>query len=96
MPVYDFKLVLADCSEMTKDMAEAIVAAGCDDGSPGSSKGRAFIVIHREAESLEVAIRSAIADVQKAGYTAAEVVIEAGAPAIRGLESRSQGRRTTR
>ncbi len=57
--------------------AEALFEAGCDDGSPGSSQGVVSIDFHREAESLEAAIRSAIADVQKAGCAVAQVTLEA-------------------
>ena len=83
MRVYDFTLILTGHDVMTEEMAEAIVAAGCDDGSPGSSEGSAFIVMHREADCLEAAIRSAISDVQKAGFTVAKAEIEADAPALR-------------
>lgn len=77
--VYEFTVVLADHDLMTPDMAEALFVAGCDDGHPWSSDGVAAVSFDREAESLESAIRSAIADVQKAGYVAAEVRLEAGA-----------------
>jgi hypothetical protein len=40
------------------------------------------IDFHRQPESLEAAIRSAIADVQKVGCTVARAEIEADAPAL--------------
>jgi hypothetical protein len=76
--VYEFTVVLADHDVMTTDMAEALFVAGCDDGHPWSSEGVAAITFDREAGSLESAIRSAIADIQKAGCVAAEVRLEAG------------------
>jgi hypothetical protein len=76
MPVYDFTLVLADQAEMTDAIAEALVGAGCDDGTPGSSGGDAFITMHREGNCLEGAIRSAVSDVQKAGLRVVRAVIE--------------------
>ncbi len=82
MRIYDFTLILTGEDVMTEDMAEAIVAAGCDDGSPGSSQGRAFVTMHREADCLEAAIRSAIADVGRAGYTVSHAIVEADAAAI--------------
>ena len=85
MKTYDFTLVLSGVAEMTEEIAEAIVAAGCDDGSPGSSGGSAFVVMHRQGESLEAAIRSAIADIHRAGFAVAHVVIEADAPAIQSV-----------
>lgn len=77
MNLYEFTTALSGCTEMTDDLAEALYAAGCDDGTPGSSGGTVYICFSREAESLEAAIRSAIADVQKAGCTVAEVKIAA-------------------
>ncbi len=76
MQTYTFTLVLRDQTEMTEDLAETLAAAGCDDGLAGSSDGVAAVIFDREAESLEQAVRSAIADVQKAGCHAAWVKIE--------------------
>jgi hypothetical protein len=68
--------MLADIDEMTEELADALFAAGCDDGSPWSSEGIAAVAFDREAESFEHAVRSAIADVQKAGCHVAFVKIE--------------------
>ncbi|NUQ64745.1 MAG: hypothetical protein HUU20_19960 [Pirellulales bacterium] len=76
MPTYTFSVILGDVTEMTEDLAEAIVAAGCDDAMPGSSGGVASVLFDREAGSFEQALRSAIADVQKAGCRVAWVKIE--------------------
>lgn len=73
---YTFTVVLRDQTEMTEDLAEALAAAGCDDGLAGSSDGIAAVIFDRQAESLEQAVRSAIADVQKAGCHTAWVRIE--------------------
>ena len=77
MQTYTFTVILRDQSEMTEELAEALAAAGCDDGLAGSSNGVAAVIFDREAESLEQAVRSAVADVQKAGCRAAWVKIEA-------------------
>jgi len=79
MPVYAFTVILKDESELTEDLAEALVEAECDDGSSKSCEGVVSIDFDREADSLEQAIRSAVADVQKAGYRVARVEIEADA-----------------
>ena len=76
MQHYDFSLVLADGTELTDQLVEDLHAAGCDDGSPSSRAGIVTVSLHREAESLEEAIRLGIADVQKAGCRAARVVIQ--------------------
>ncbi len=82
MNTYEFTTILSDQSEMTEDLAESLFSAGCDDGTPGSSGGFAYICFSREGESLESAIRSAIADAQKAGCVVAEVKIDAESFAI--------------
>jgi hypothetical protein len=81
---YQFTVVLAGRSEMTTDMAEALYTAGCDDGHPWSSEGVAAITFDREADHLESAIRSAVADVQKAGFTVKRVEIEEDSPLLSG------------
>ena len=64
---YEFTVILANVDKITTDLADALFAAGCDDGHPWSSDGVAAITFDRESDSLLSAIRSAIADVQKAG-----------------------------
>lgn len=79
MNKYAFTLILSEPLELTDDLAEALFTAGCDDGTPGTCNGVFFIDFHREAGSFEEAMRSAIADVQTAGYAVARVEIEAEA-----------------
>ncbi len=76
MATYRFTVILAGLDEISDDLAEALFEAGCDDGSPWSSQGVAAVGFDREAESFEQAVRSAIADVQKAGCHVAWVKIE--------------------
>ncbi len=77
MTIYEFAVILSKGTELTEDLSEDLFEAGCNDGSPGSCEGVVSIDFHREAESLEAAIRSAIADVQKAGCAVAQVTLEA-------------------
>jgi hypothetical protein len=79
MSKYDFTLILTESLELTDDLADALFAAGCDDGTPGTCQGVFSIDFHREAESLEEAIRSAIADIRTAGYAVARVEMDAEA-----------------
>jgi len=79
MHKYDFTLILTESLELTDDLADALFAAGCDDGTPGTCNGVFSIDFHREAQSLEEAMRSAIEDVRAAGYEVARVEIEAEA-----------------
>jgi len=63
---FEFRLILKPI-EMTEELGDALYEAGCDDGTLGVSNGVPFVYFHREANDLESAIRSAVADVQKAG-----------------------------
>jgi len=70
---YEFEVVLAGPKVMTIELGDALVAAGCDDSTTGSCEGKAFVAFDREAGSLEEAIRSAVADIRRAGIEPAEV-----------------------
>ena len=77
---YHFTIVLANCDAMTPELTEALYVAGCDDGTPWSGNGTAAVTFDREAESLELAIRAAVADVQKAGCTVKHTIVESPEP----------------
>ena len=65
---HEFTVILAGISQITEEAANALYVAGCDDGSPGSCDGLVSVDFHRDAPSLEEAIRSAIADIRNAGF----------------------------
>jgi hypothetical protein len=73
MPTFDFQLVLNDIDAVNEQIADALYEAGCDDGTAFSSNGVAAVGFSREARSLEEAVRSAIADVNKAGFVVSRV-----------------------
>lgn len=79
MRKYDFTLVLREDLELTDEIADALFAAGCDDGTPGRSCGAFVIDFHREAATLEQAIRSAMSDVNGAGFQVTRVEMQAEA-----------------
>ena len=79
MTKYEFTLILKEPLELTEEIADELFEAGCDDGTPGTCNGVFFIDFHREANSLEEAIRSAIANVKSVGYEVERVEIEAEA-----------------
>ena len=79
MTRYEFTLILLGSLELTEDIADALFEAGCDDGTPGTCNGVFSIDFHRDANSLEEAIRSAIGNVNSAGYEVARIEIEADA-----------------
>jgi hypothetical protein len=75
MREHEFTVILATPEESEED-ASALYEAGCADGSISTSGGVTRIDFHRQAASLEEAIRSAIAHVQAAGFQVAHVLIE--------------------
>jgi len=79
MKKYEFRLILKGSPELTEEIADELFQAGCDDGTPGTCNGVFSIDFHRDADSLEAAINSAIKNVKAAGYDVEHVQIEAGA-----------------
>ena len=79
MRTYEFSLILKGPLELTEEIADELFAAGCDDGTPGTCGGVFSIDFHREADSLEAAINSAMKNVNSVGYEVERVEIEAGA-----------------
>ena len=71
--------------EVTEEQTDALFAAGCDDGTPVSSNGLAWFHFDREGASLEEAIRSAIGQVQLAGFHVAKVELDANAAVALGV-----------
>jgi hypothetical protein len=76
MKTYEFDVVLKDLHEVTDDQAEALFAAGCDDGTPASCDGAAWIHFDRKSLSLEEAICTAVAQVRAAGFAVAKVELD--------------------
>jgi hypothetical protein len=64
---FEFTLWLAPDSRDLLERSNALHAAGADDCSPGEHCGAPYAAFHREAESFEDAVRSAIRHVQAAG-----------------------------
>jgi hypothetical protein len=68
MKTYDFTLVLADISDMSDDQGDALFEAGCDDGTIVTRDEHVYVDFTRESPSLEQAINTAAADVERAGF----------------------------
>ncbi len=76
MKEHEFTLVLT--TDPSEDESEKLYAA-FNDGTIATIAGTPQIHFHREANSLEDAIRSAIGDVRAAGFDVAWVEMEPGA-----------------
>ncbi len=76
MKTYAFDVVLQNVSEVTDDQADGLFAAGCDDGTPASCDGVAWVHFDRVAASLEEAIFSAVAQIHAAGFVVSKVELD--------------------
>lgn len=72
MKEHEFTLVLAT-PERSEEDANRLYEAGCTDGSISTSGGVTRVDFHRQAPTLKEAIRSAITNVQSAGFQVAHV-----------------------
>ena len=81
----EFDVFLKGLSEVTDDQADILFAKGCEDGTPASSNGTAWIHFDRTASSLEEAIHSAVAQVRSAGFTVSKVELDVNATASLGV-----------
>ena len=76
MKSYQFDVVLKGVTGLADEQADALFEAGCDDATPASRDGLAWVHFDREAPSLEEAIRSAVAQIQSAGFTVSKVELD--------------------
>jgi len=73
MKTHEFKLILtANPTEAKADKFYGI----CNDGTLAISAGVGHIRFHRDADSLEEALRSALTDARAAGFTVQRVEME--------------------
>lgn len=78
MSAHEFTLVLA-VEDLTDAQCNELYEAGCDDGTISTSDRVTRIDFCRDAPSLDTAVRSAISDVNAAGFAVLRVEIEAEA-----------------
>ncbi len=65
MQAYDFNLVIDSVTDITSEVEDAIFEAGCDDAIVSKRNEIIYLDFDREADSLEAAILSAIAQVEQ-------------------------------
>ncbi len=79
MPEYRFAVIIAAeamSPEEALDAADALGNAGCTDASIRGHAEGMELLFERTADSLQAAIASAIADVERAGYRVLRVEME--------------------
>lgn len=79
--MFDFRFnVIVPAPQMTHDemldATDALGAAGCTDASIRGHVDGIELLFERAADSLQAAISSAIADVERAGYLVSKVEME--------------------
>lgn len=82
MKNYGFTIVLKNVNELDENLAERIFACGADDSSPHSRNGTVNVAFDRDAESLELAVTSAVAELRAAGIEIERVELEEAELAI--------------
>ena len=65
MPTHRFTLIVEGADLQDESVIERLFEAGCDDALVGSTDGVQFIEFARDAASSDVAILSALADVER-------------------------------
>jgi hypothetical protein len=76
---YEFDVILSGVPEVSDETADVLFDAGCDDGTLVARGGLTWIHFDREATSLELAIRSAVSQVQSTGLTVSKVELDVAA-----------------
>lgn len=76
MKSYEFNVILQGIAEVTDDQADALFEAGCDDATPASCDGLAWLHFDRQSPSLEEAVRSAVSQIKDAGLAVAKVELD--------------------
>jgi hypothetical protein len=75
---HEFTLILSGITELSSEVNDALFEAGFDDSLVGIVDGDVYIDVNRrESESLEITIRQAIQDVEKAGFNVLRVESDA-------------------
>ena len=87
MSKYEFTLILT--ADPTEEEADKLYGA-FNDGTIATIAGVAQIQFHREASSLEDAIRSAVADVRSDGFDVERIEIERDLPPVRSRSMRNE------
>lgn len=92
MTTYQFALIVEGPDLQADEMVKALFEAGCDDALVGSTDGVQYLDFDRDAASLEDAVLSAVADVER--VDGAEVVRLAGASVVSMAEIANRTGRT--
>lgn len=71
---YQFTIVVRDANADLSELEDAFFEAGCDDALLCSYNGTVYLEFDREADTAEIAIRTALQQIRSLGY--ADLIIE--------------------
>lgn len=94
MPSHHFTLIVDGADLQDESVVNNLYESGCDDALIGVADGVQFIDFDRDAASLDEAVLSAVADVERVDGVRVVRVADAGlnAPIIRGDGCATTGR----
>ncbi len=88
MPTHHFTLIVDGADLQDESVIDRLFEAGCDDALVGSVDGVQFIDFDRDAASLDVAVLSAVADVEQVGGFQVVRLANAGLVSIADIAAR--------
>ena len=88
MPVHHFTLIVDGPDLRAGASIDALFEAGCDDALVGRAEGIQYVEFDREAERLDEAVLSAVADVEKVPGLTVSRVADAGLVSMADIAAR--------
>lgn len=88
MNTYHFTIVVRDARADMANLEDKLFEAGCDDALVCSYNQSVYLEFDREADSAEVAIKTALADIRAAGFSQL-VVQETGVASLAEMAERA-------
>lgn len=89
MPNHHFTLIVEGRDIQEDEVVDALFESGCDDGTAGCSDGVQFVVLDREAASLDEAVLSAVEDIERVQGMTVVRVADAGLVSMADIASRT-------
>lgn len=89
MPTFNFTLLVEGPDLQSDELADALFAAGCDDALVGRADGIQYADFDREADSLEEAVLTAVADIESVDDVRVVRLADAGLVSMADIAART-------
>ncbi|MGH8164282.1 MAG: hypothetical protein ACREP1_08120 [Rhodanobacteraceae bacterium] len=73
---FAFTVILEGLDDIDDDLANRLFEAGCDDAMLGCCNGVVSLEFDRDSDSLGEAVKTAISDIQAAGCSPAQILLD--------------------